>query len=170
MLYVGDGENLRLPDASVDTVLCECTFCMFPSKEKAVSEFARVLRPGGAVGISDLTRSGQLPIELDGLLAWIACIADVQPAQEYVRYLCSAGLSDPLIEGHDESLSEMVAGIRGKHLGVELLVQLGKLPLPAMDINAAKAMARHSEKAVREGLLGYALIIARTEEILGRAQ
>lgn len=155
MLYVGDGENLRLPDASVDTVLSECTFCMFPSKEKEVSEFARVLRPGGAVGISDLTRSGQLPIELDGLLAWIACIAD---------------LSNPLIEAHDESLSEMVAGIRGKLLGVDLLVQLGKLPLPAMDINAAKAMARHSEKAVREGLLGYALIIARTEEILGRAQ
>ena len=122
MLYVGDGENLLLPDASVDTVLCECAFCMFPSKEKAVSEFARVLRPGGAVSISDLTRSGQLSIELDGLLVWIVCITDAQPAQEYVRYLCSAGLSDPLIEAHEESLREMVAGIRGKLLGVDLLI------------------------------------------------
>ncbi len=158
---VGDGENLPLPDASVDAVLCECAFCIFPSKQKAAAEFARVLRLGGAVGVSDLTRSGRLPPELDGLLAWIACIADARPAQEYVEYLCGAGLSHPLVEPHDEALSEMVTGIRGKLLGAELLLKLGKLSLPQVDIDGARVMAQAAEKAVREGKLGYTLIVAR---------
>jgi len=158
---VGDGENLPLPDASVDAVLCECAFCIFPSKEKAAAEFARVLRPGGSVGLSDLTRSGQLPAELDSLLAWIACIADARPAQEYVEYLCGAGLSHPLVEPHDEALSEMVTGIRGKLLGAELLLKLGKLSLPQVDIDGARDMAQAAEKAVPEGKLGYTLIVAR---------
>ena len=50
-------------------VVCECAFCTFPDKSRAAAEFARVLRSGGRVGISDLTRSGELPGELDGLLA-----------------------------------------------------------------------------------------------------
>lgn len=161
---VGDGEHLPLPDASVDAVLCECAFCLFHSKQRAASEFARVLRPGGSVGLSDLTRSGTLPVELDGLLARIACIADARPTQEYVQYLRDAGLSDLQVELQDAALSEMVTGIRGKLLGAELLLKLGKLSLPDVDLDAAKAMALSAEKAVREKLLGYALVIARKDE------
>jgi ubiquinone/menaquinone biosynthesis C-methylase UbiE len=64
-------------------VICECAFCTFRDKSAAASEFARVLKPGGKVGLSDLTRSGILPAELDGLLAWVACIADARPISEY---------------------------------------------------------------------------------------
>lgn len=56
------------------------------------SEITRVLRPGGRLGLSDLARSGPLPAELEGLLAWIACIADAQPVDRYVEYLATAGL------------------------------------------------------------------------------
>jgi len=161
--HAGDGENLPVPNASVDAVLCECAFCIFPAKERAASEFARVLRRGGVVGLSDLTRSGQLPAELDSLSAQVACIADARPAQEYVRYLCDAGLSDPLVEPHDEALGEMVTSIRGKLLGTELLLKLGKLSLPEVDLDEAKVMARAAEKAVRARQLGYALIVAHKE-------
>src|SRR5215831_572392 len=41
-----DAESLPLPDASFDAVICECSFCTFPNKSAAASEFARVLRHG----------------------------------------------------------------------------------------------------------------------------
>jgi arsenite methyltransferase len=89
----GDAEQLPVPAASCDVVVCECAFCTFPNKALAASEFARVLSPGGRVGLSDLTRRGEIPAELQGLLAWIACLADAQPLETYVRSLTDAGLT-----------------------------------------------------------------------------
>ncbi len=151
----GDAERLPVEDASFDAVICECAFCTFPDKPTAAAEFARVLRPGGRVGIADLTRRGQLPPELDGLLAWVACIADARPVEEYVAYLAAAGLRDPLAEPHDQALAYLVASIRQKLLGVELLARLrrGKLPLPGADFDRAKALARAAADAVRAGQL-----------------
>src|SRR5262249_38562672 len=71
-----DAERLPAEDGYFDAVICECAFCTFPDKPAAAREFARVLRRGGGVGLSDLTRAPELPKELDGLLAWFACIAD----------------------------------------------------------------------------------------------
>jgi arsenite methyltransferase len=51
----GDAERLPLPDATFDALVCECAFCTFPDKAGAAPEFARVLRPGGRVGITDVT-------------------------------------------------------------------------------------------------------------------
>ena len=54
----GDAERLTLDDGQFDAVICECAFCTFPDKRAAAAEFARVLKPGGTVGLTDLTRSG----------------------------------------------------------------------------------------------------------------
>jgi ubiquinone/menaquinone biosynthesis C-methylase UbiE len=128
---IGDAERLPFPDASFDAVICECAFCTFPDKTAAAAEFERVLRSGGAIGLSDLTRGSAFPEELSGLLAWVACIADAQPVDiyaheasrrgdngrpeeigaagcRYVRYLCDAGFRVERVEPHDEALLEMV--------------------------------------------------------------
>ena len=76
---LGDAEGLPFDSETFDSVLCECAFCTFPSKQRAAAEFYRVLKPGGQVGISDLTRTRMPLPDLDGLLAWIACIGDAQP-------------------------------------------------------------------------------------------
>jgi arsenite methyltransferase len=60
----GDAERLAVASASFDAVLCECSFCTFPDKTAAAAEFARVLKPGGRVAMSDLVRSGDVPPEL----------------------------------------------------------------------------------------------------------
>ena len=41
------GENLALPDASFDTVVCTWTLCSIPGVEQALREAYRVLKPGG---------------------------------------------------------------------------------------------------------------------------
>lgn len=157
----GDAERLDFPDASFDAVICECAFCAFPDKRAAASEFARVLRPGGRVGMSDLTRSGPLHRDLEGLLAWIACIADARPVEEYAGYLEEAGFDVTAIEAHDNALAEMARDIQGRLLGIEIMVKLKKLDLPGADFEQAKRLARAAASAIQQGLLGYSLIVAR---------
>ena len=163
----GDAEHLDFPDAGFDAVVCECAFCTFPDKRAAASEFARVLRLGGRVGMSDLTRSGPLLHDLEGLLSWIACIADARPVEEYARYLEEAGFDVTTIEPHNNALAEMAHDIQGRLLGIELMVKLKKLDLPGTDFEQAKQLARAAANAIQQGLLGYSLIIARLRNVSG---
>lgn len=156
----GDAESLAFADAYFDAVVCECAFCTFPEKSVAARESVRILRPGGRVGLSDLTRTNELPKELDGLLAWIACIADAQPLENYIRYFESANLSVRNVEAHDEVLVEMVHQVQGKLLGAEILAGLRKIDLPGLDLAAAKQTARAALAAVEQGHLGYIIVTA----------
>jgi arsenite methyltransferase len=155
-----DAESIPYPNSSFDAVVCECAFCTFPDKAKAADEFARVLRGTGRVGISDLTRAAELPKELDGLLAWIACIADALPIEEYVRRFRDAGLTPRTTEPHDNALIDMVRQIQGKLLGVEIMAGLKKIDLPGLDLAAAKQMATAALAAIQRGQLGYAIIVS----------
>ncbi len=49
---VVDAENIDLPDASVDGVLCRWGLMLFGDPVRALSEIRRVLRPGGRFGCS----------------------------------------------------------------------------------------------------------------------
>jgi len=153
-----DAERLPFADASFDAVICECAFCTFPQKALAAAEFFRVLRPGGRVGISDLTRTEALPVDLDGLLAWIACIGDAQTVENYTAYFRGAGFSVDQVEPHHQALQEMVDQIRRKLLGAEIMTGLNKLQLPGIDLGAAKRMASSAAEAIKQGHLGYVLI------------
>jgi len=155
-----DAETLSFSDQSFDAVICECAFCTFPGKATAANEFFRVLRPGGRVGLSDLTRSEVLPNDLNGLLAWIACIGDAQTAEQYTAYLRGAGFPVDSIEQRNEALTEMVEQVRMKLLAAEIMTGLNRLQLPGIDLGAAKRMANSAMEAVRHGQLGYALICA----------
>jgi len=153
-------EQLNVPAQTFDAVICECAFCTFPDKTAAAGEFARILRPGGRVALSDLTRTGPLPPELEGLLAWIACIADARPVAEYAGYLEQSGFQIATIERHDQALAQLISDIRGRLLGTELMVRLKKLELPFVDFSQAQGLARAASEAVRAGTLGYSLVIA----------
>lgn len=157
----GDAEHLPIASESCDVVICECAFCTFPNKSMATSEFRRVLKSGGRIGLSDLTRKDAIPADLRGLLAWIACIADAQPLEQYVRYLTDAGLVVQRVEAHDEALSDLVRAIQAKLLGTELLVKLKKLHLPSeIDFDQAKKMAKAAATAIQAQKFGYAIITA----------
>jgi ubiquinone/menaquinone biosynthesis C-methylase UbiE len=47
-----DAEHLQFPDESFDFVLCGFAVFFFPQLDRALSEFRRVLRPQGCLGIS----------------------------------------------------------------------------------------------------------------------
>jgi ubiquinone/menaquinone biosynthesis C-methylase UbiE len=156
---VGDAERLPFDKDEFEAIICECAFCTFPSKPEAAKQFTRVLRPGGKIGLSDLTRSGPLPAELDSLLAWVACIADAQPIETYTSLLEEAGFSVNQVEVHDKALAELIHEIRGKLLVAELMTNLNKLELPDwIDMNEAGRLAQLTAETVNQGILGYALL------------
>jgi ubiquinone/menaquinone biosynthesis C-methylase UbiE len=159
----GDAEGLQFETGSFDAIICECAFCTFPDKSAAVLEFARVLRPGGRIGLSDLTRTGTLPPELDTLLAWVACIADALTVEDYAVYLEGAGLTVDEVDLQAGALAEMIRNVQFKLLGTEVLVKLNKieLDLAQIDLDQAKSLVHHAAQAVREDKLGYVLLAGK---------
>jgi ubiquinone/menaquinone biosynthesis C-methylase UbiE len=155
-----DAEKLPFPEASFDAIICECAFCTFPNKQAAASEFNRVLRPTGQIGLSDLTRDGVLAPELDSLMSWVACIADAHPLSDYVALLSNAAFTVTLTERHDGALVELVKQIQTRLLAAEVMVRLQKLVLPGLDLEAVKIVAKHALAAIRQGKLGYAFVVA----------
>jgi arsenite methyltransferase len=156
--HLGDAERLPFPDDSFDAVLCECAFCTFPDKATAAREFRRVLRPGGRVGLTDITvAAGGLPRELDSLAGWIACLADAKPAAEYARILAEAGLQATVTENHDTALAGMVEQIDARLRAL----RMRRSPAPAgVDLDRALDLTAQAAHAVASGVAGYALLLA----------
>lgn len=50
---VADAEDLPFDDDAFDLVTCRIAFHHFPDPQQAISEFARVLKPGGILGFTD---------------------------------------------------------------------------------------------------------------------
>jgi ubiquinone/menaquinone biosynthesis C-methylase UbiE len=162
----GDAERLPVEDHGFDAVITECAFCTFPDKPAAAAEFARVLRPGGRLGFVDLLRSGPLPAELGSLAAWVACIGDARPLEEYLALLEGAGLRIDCVERHDGALAELVEMVRTRLLTVQLAARLTAIPLPNVDWAEVRPMLRSAAAAVADGRLGYALIGATSPDSL----
>ncbi|GGL35473.1 hypothetical protein GCM10010095_21050 [Streptomyces anthocyanicus] len=156
----GDAEHLPYPDGAFDAVMCECALCTFPDKAQAAAEFARVLKPGGRVGITDVTAdAGRLPAELTTLGARIACIADARPLTEYERILANAGLRTVRTERQDAAMTRMIDQIEAR-LKLLRMTAAAKLADAGVDLEAAPTVLAAARSAVADHALGYALIIA----------
>ena len=157
---VGDAERIPFDDASFDAVVCECAFCTFPDKGTAAAELARVLRPGGRVGITDVTVDrSRLSPELGSLAAWVACIADARPAEEYAAILADAGLRPVVTERHDAALVAMTEQVEAR-LAALRLVARSTPSLVGVDWDGALRLTRLAEAAAGDGVAGYALLVA----------
>lgn len=161
---VGDAEALPLAEASYDVLVCECALCTFPDKATAATEMARVLRPGGRVGITDVAaHHDRLPAELTGLAAWVACIADARPAEEYERILQTAGLRVTTVERHTHALRRMIDQIEAR---LELLRMTSRSRVKSLgvDFGRVKPVLAAARRAVDDETLDYVLMIAEKEQ------
>jgi ubiquinone/menaquinone biosynthesis C-methylase UbiE len=156
----GDAERLPFGDEVFDAIICECAFCTFPSKPVAAGEFYRVLKPGGQLGLSDLTRSEAEIPGLEGLLSRIACIGDALPTERYSATLKEAGFHVSRIEDHSDALVEMVRQIQAKLLGADIMAGLKKIDLPGVDFATGRQFAQAALQATSSGTLGYIVIAA----------
>ncbi len=164
--HAGDAERIPLPGNVFDAALCECAFCTFPDKATAAAEFARVLRPGGRVGITDVTIAEKgLPEELTTVAAWVACIADARPLAEYSAILAGAGLRTVHTERHDAAIARMIDEIDAR-LRMVGMTAPARLADAGVDVAAVHRYAALARRAVADGLIGYVLLVA--EKPVGR--
>ncbi|HUV70549.1 MAG TPA: class I SAM-dependent methyltransferase [Terracidiphilus sp.] len=157
---LADAERLPFDGGAFDAIVCECAFCTFPSKPIAAREFYRVLKTGGLLGLSDLTRNEVAIPGLDGLLSWIACIGDALPAVRYREILLEAGFQMRQQEDHSDALVEMVRQIQARLLGAEIMAGLKKIDLPGIDFATGREFSLAALDATRTGALGYVVLVA----------
>jgi arsenite methyltransferase len=88
-------EAIPLADASVDVVISNCVINLAADKAAVFREIARVLRPGGRMGVSDVVADDVLsPQERAERGSFVGCIAGALSFAEYRAGLEAVGLTD----------------------------------------------------------------------------
>jgi len=91
----GQIESIPLADASVDVVISNCVINLSTDKATVLAEIARVLRPGGRMGVSDVVADDVLsPAERAERGSFAGCIAGALSFAEYRAGLEAVGLTD----------------------------------------------------------------------------
>jgi len=92
-------EEIPLPADSVDVVISNCVINLSTDKAAVLTEIARVLRPGGRVGVSDVVAEDRLSAdERAERGSYVGCIAGALSQGEYVAGLEAAGFEDVSVE------------------------------------------------------------------------
>jgi ubiquinone/menaquinone biosynthesis C-methylase UbiE len=85
-------EQIPLPADSVDVVISNCVINLSVDKPAVLTEIARVLRPGGRIGISDVVAEDDLsPSDRAERGSFVGCIAGALSKGEYEAGLQAAG-------------------------------------------------------------------------------
>jgi arsenite methyltransferase len=92
-------EAIPLPADSVDVVISNCVINLSTDKTAVLTEIARVLRPGGRIGISDVVAEDRLsPDERSARGSYVGCIAGALSKAEYEAGLEAAGFEQISVE------------------------------------------------------------------------
>jgi SAM-dependent methyltransferase len=91
----GTIESVPLPSSTIDVVISNCVINLAADKAAVFREIARVLRPGGRVGVSDVVADdGLTPTERAERGSFVSCIAGALSFDEYRLGLAAVGLTD----------------------------------------------------------------------------
>jgi arsenite methyltransferase len=92
-------EQIPLPADSVDVVISNCVINLSVDKPAVLTEIARVLKPGGRIGISDVVAEDRLtPAERAERGSYVGCIAGALSKGEYEVGLEAAGFEQISVE------------------------------------------------------------------------
>jgi SAM-dependent methyltransferase len=95
----GQIEDIPLPADSVDVVISNCVINLSTDKPAVFAEAARVLRPGGRLGVTNVVADDALtPDDRAERGSFVGCIAGALSMSEYRSGLEAAGFTDISIE------------------------------------------------------------------------
>ena len=92
-------EEVPLPADSVDVVISNCVINLSTDKARVLAEIARVLKPGGRVGVTDIVSEDHLtPGQRAERGSYVGCIAGALSKSEYAAGLEAAGFENIEVE------------------------------------------------------------------------
>ncbi len=132
----GHIEDIPLPAESVDVVISNCVVNLAADKPAVFREIARVLRPGGRIGITDIVAADRLsPQERAERGSYTGCIAGALSFSEFRAGLEAVGLADvSLTPTHDVAEGMVSAIIKAtKPMDAAPQVDRSRPPLPVAE-------------------------------------
>src|SRR6185312_15835082 len=92
-------EQIPLPAGSVDVIISNCVINLSVDKPAVLTEMARVLKPGGRIGISDVVAEDHLTAEERSARgSYVGCIAGALSKGEYEAGLEAAGFEQIAVD------------------------------------------------------------------------
>jgi arsenite methyltransferase len=92
-------EDVPLPSQSVDVVISNCVINLSTDKPAVLMEMARVLKPGGRIGVTDVVAEDRLPVDERAQRgSYVGCIAGALSKSEYEEGLRASGFEDVSVE------------------------------------------------------------------------
>ncbi|HEY1167938.1 MAG: arsenite methyltransferase [Verrucomicrobiota bacterium] len=108
----GHIEAIPLPAASIDVVISNCVVNLAADKPAVFREIARVLRPGGRIGITDIVADDSLtPEQRRERGSYTGCIAGALSFSEYRSGLEAVGLEEVTVTPTHEVSDRMFGAI-----------------------------------------------------------
>jgi arsenite methyltransferase len=88
----GEIESLPVESGTVDRIISNCVINLAPDKGKVIAEAYRVLKPEGAITVSDIVSIGKIPdaVRTD-MDEWSGCIAGAMEKEAYLSLLGATG-------------------------------------------------------------------------------
>jgi arsenite methyltransferase len=123
-------EKIPLPAGSVDVVISNCVINLSTDKPAVLTEIARVLAPGGRIGISDVVAEDRLSTtERAERGSFVGCIAGALSKGEYEAGLEAAGFEQISVE----FTHEVAEGMHGAIVKAVKTSEPERLGLPVIE-------------------------------------
>jgi SAM-dependent methyltransferase len=108
----GHIEAIPLPADSIDVVISNCVINLAADKPAVFREIARVLKPGGRMGVTDIVAEDRLtPDERAARGSYAGCIAGALSFSEFRAGLEAAGLADIRLTPTHDVADGMISAI-----------------------------------------------------------
>ncbi len=141
---VGDAHHLPLVSGAYDAVVCECSVSTFADPARALSQMARVLRPGGTLAMTDVVlRRDLAPADV---IAVVDRLTTARTLADYAALVEQAGLR--VLRTEDRSADALALARRLTRR------------LAAVGARRHASTARACARAVESGALSYGLLVA----------
>lgn len=148
------GERLPFADGRLDALVAECSLSLMDNVVDALREFARVLRVGGRLILSDMYARSPTGIPLLRRLPVGCCLKGAMSREELGRMLGACGFFVEVWEDHTEDL---------KHLAARLVFAHGSMESFWCSVIPGYGSTEYPEirRAVSESRPGYFLLLAK---------